>query len=221
VAVVLATWNVHGWVGADGARDPGRALDAIDGFGADVVALQEVQGTDWEALAEAAGYRVVIGLTGTLPFGNALLLRVPLVTIRRVDLSVPARERRGALDAVVELPSGPLRVVSTHFGLRASERRRQAARLAEHLDARSTDAPIALLGDFNDWTPWGRQIAPLARVVGRLSRIPTFPARRPVFPLDRAAFRGPRLAPRLRAVGSSTVRCASDHLPLRLELERR
>ena len=78
--------------------------------------------------------------------------------------------------------------------------------------------PVALLGDLNDWTPWGSQLRPLVRALGPLSRIPTFPSRRPVFPLDRAAWRTPGLHARLESIRDPRVRVLSDHLPLRLEL---
>ena len=214
--LVLVTWNVHGWVGRDGVRDPGPAFDVMRELDADVVALQEVEGGDWPARAEAAGYRPLLGPTRGGSYGNALLVRPRALRLRRHDLSVPGREPRGALDAVLETPAGPLRVVATHLGLRASERRVQARRLAHHLG--DGGVPVALLGDLNDWTPWAEQLRPLSRAVGPLSRIPTFPSRRPTLPLDRAAWRAPRRSARIHAIRTLAARRASDHLPLRLEL---
>lgn len=216
----MASWNVHGWVGSDGVRDPARTFAAIRELGADVVALQEVEGSDWEALAEERGYRSVVGCTRPLRFGNALLARTALTRIHKLDLSLPGREPRGALDVVVEHSGEAFRVVATHLGLRASERRRQAARLARHIGERDARLPLVLVGDLNDWTPWGTQLRALARRVGPLSRLRTFPSRRPVLPLDRAAWRAPRRVARLLAVRSRSVRDVSDHLPLRLELGR-
>lgn len=219
VGTVLASWNVHGWVGEDRIRNPDRTFESIRRLDADVVALQEVEGTDWETHGDSAGYTTISGPTAHRSFGNALLVRAPLVSLRRLDLSVPGREPRGALDAVVELGGDPLRVVATHLGLRASERRLQAARLAQHLQAHDAGIPTALLGDLNDWTWRGRQLAQLARVVGPFSRVPTFPSRRPILPLDRAACRTPGLAPAVHAVRCPSVRRASDHLPLRIRLD--
>lgn len=221
MSAVLASWNVHGWVGRDGRPEPARSFEVIRAFEADVIALQEVQGSDWPELADAMGYRgiVVPGAEGA--HCNALLVRGAVERVRVIDLSVPGREPRAALDAAVEAGGAALRVVATHLGLRASERRHQAERLAAELGERDTRLPLVLLGDLNDWTPRGRQLRPLARRVGPLSRLRTFPSRRPLFPLDRAAWHAPDLLARLLVVGSKHARFASDHLPLRLELSSR
>jgi endonuclease/exonuclease/phosphatase family metal-dependent hydrolase len=213
--LVLASWNVHGWVGADARREPTRCFDVIEALGADVVALQEVEGRDWEPLAVAGGFRTIVQQTKATPFGNALLSRQPEARATRVDLSVPGRERRGAIDAVLPAVGRVWRVVATHLGLRGAERRAQALRLATHLGRTDAGLPTALLGDLNDWTPWARQLAPLARRVAPFSRVRTFPSRRPVLALDRVAVRAPGATLRVEAVGHAWARDASDHLPLR------
>ncbi|HPG26319.1 MAG: endonuclease/exonuclease/phosphatase family protein [Spirochaetaceae bacterium] len=219
----LLTWNVHGWVGLDLRRDPGRIFAWLRRLGADVVGLQEVEGRDWLELARAAGYHVTTGcLPGRGDFGNALLTRAPPLRCRQIDLSVGGgREERCALDALLALGGSEtrrLRVVTTHLGLRATERRRQARRLAAHLARVDTLAPVVVMGDLNDWTPWGAQLAPLAERVGRFSRERTFPSRRPVFPLDRVACRIPGARSRVEVLRAPGLRAASDHLPLRLAL---
>lgn len=215
----VASWNVHGFVGSDGCSDPGRCLEVVERLDVDVVALQEVSGTGWEPRAESLGYHVIRGLT-RIEFGNALLVRVPAAGVARHALSLPGREERGALIAVLDTPIGPLRVATTHLGLKISERRRQAARLARILQSEPTPEPTVLVGDFNDWTPWAGQLGALERAVGPLSRLATFPSRRPVLALDRGAWSGDRLDGSIRVVRSLAARLASDHLPLRIELAR-
>lgn len=215
----LVTWNVHAWVGLDGIRDPARSLAVLQRLDADVIALQEVEGVDWEIAAADLGFHVVVQHPGDTPFGNALLSRAPAKRFTLVDLSVPGRERRGAIDAEVETGEDSLRVVTTHLGLRGFERRQQAALLARHLESEPSEQTTILLGDLNDWTPWARQLAPLARRVGPLSRNATFPSRRPALALDRVAVLSSRRAT-VTAVRDPRARVASDHLPLHVALSR-
>ncbi len=216
-AVRILSWNVHGWVGRDGRRDPERCLALVRSLEPEVVALQEVSGDQWEAVAERLGYRVVRGLT-RIEFGNALLLRLPASSIERHELSQPGREERGALALRVDAPLGPLRIVTTHLGLRVQERLRQSRRLARILRSAKDAPPTVIVGDFNDWTPWAGQLRALARAVGPFSRVPTFPSRRPLLALDRAAWDAKRITARARVAASEGARDASDHLPLEVEV---
>jgi endonuclease/exonuclease/phosphatase family metal-dependent hydrolase len=218
VRLELVTWNVHGGIGSDSKRDPRRAFAVLEQLDADIVALQEAEGSDWESLAAAAGYEVVLGHTIPRRFGNALLARPPLVRVRRLDLSVARREPRGAIDAVVRIGDESLRIVATHLGLRSWERRRQAATLADALGTTDAELPCVVVGDLNDWTPGGRQLAALRRSVGPFSRLRTFPSQRPLLALDRAAWRVPGSAAHVSRVDAAELRGISDHLPLRLEL---
>jgi endonuclease/exonuclease/phosphatase family metal-dependent hydrolase len=185
----------------------------------DVIALQEVEGVDWEIAAADLGYHAVVQHPGDTPFGNALLSRAPAKRFTLVDLSVPGRERRGAIDAEVETGEDSLRVVTTHLGLRGYERRRQAARLGDHLESEPCDLATVVLGDLNDWTPWARQLASLAERVGPFSRDLTFPSRRPVLALDRVAVLCTSRRGIVAAVRDADARIASDHLPLHVTLE--
>ncbi len=220
--VTLATWNVHAWIGRDAKRNPERCFECIQSLDVDIVALQETQGDDWHAMARACGFATVVPPETTIcarPYGNALLLRGEAKEIRYHSLSVLGREPRDAIEVECETAFGPLRVLTTHLGLGIRERRAQAKRLAR-LFRDPSDTDIALLGDLNDWTRSGRHVAPLARVFGPLSRLATFPARRPIFPLDRIAIRTTWASSRrIGVVRTEQVRSASDHLPLRAEIE--
>jgi endonuclease/exonuclease/phosphatase family metal-dependent hydrolase len=215
----VATYNVHGC--ADLARTTAvlRALDA------DVIALQEVRWRPWDALhvldelAARLGYAPLAGPTLLRPdghYGNALLTRLPVVEVKPVDLSVPGREPRGALAAVLQSPSGPLTMIATHLGLAPGERRRQMRRVLALVHKAAK--PVVLLGDLNEWFLWGRPLRWLRRHFGRTPAPATFPARWPLFALDRIWVEPVRLLERIEVHRAPPAKEASDHLPLRATL---
>jgi endonuclease/exonuclease/phosphatase family metal-dependent hydrolase len=225
VALSVATWSVHGFVGADGRRDLPRALAVLRSLDADVIALQEVDAGSgprdaFEVLGPELGLSAFAGPTLSRSggrYGNLLLTRYPVRHLAKLDLSQPGLEPRGAIDACLEVEGAPVRVVATHLGLRRSERALQARALCEALDLREGDAPPRiLLGDLNEWRrPLAATgLAPLARRFPRRTRHRTFPARAPLFALDRVAVGGDA---ELHAgvVGGRRVRAASDHLAVR------
>ncbi len=224
--LAVATWNVHRCVGADGRRDPDRVARALRALDCDVVGLQEV-----DCLAhDADGFDQLAHLAreaGALHFaagpafrrrsvttGNAVLSRRPLASKRWVDLSLPNREPRGALDVTLELDGSLVRVVCTHLGLRGAERAAQAERLLAALE-RGPEAVTVLLGDFNEWNPRGASLRHLQRAFVGARPAATFPAAWPVLPLDRVFARPEGCAVTAAAVTSDPARAASDHLPLR------
>lgn len=221
----VATYNIHACVGPDRRFDPRRVLRVIDELDADVVALQEVEsnsrGTDvLEFLTARTGMQAVAGPTmhradGT--FGNALLTRCRPVEVRRVDLSVPPYEPRGALDVVLDVHGVQVRVLATHFGLRPAERRHQArmllARVAED------PMPVMLMGDMNEWFLCGRPLRWLHAEFRESPAPATFPARFPLFALDRLWVRPHHFLKDLSAHASPAARVASDHLPLLAVIE--
>jgi endonuclease/exonuclease/phosphatase family metal-dependent hydrolase len=223
--VTLATYNVHQWEGADGRCDPERVFRVIRELDAQIVALQEVSlpsdcGPTPADLARATGLIPVSGPTlvrGEADFGNLVLTRWQPARVRRLDLSLPAREPRGALDLVYARPE--LRVLATHLGLKAYERRRQVAWLLNALD-QGPAGPAVLLGDLNEWFLWGPLMRRLARRFGATPARRTFPARLPLLPLDRIWVRPAGALRGVRVHRSSLARAASDHLPLvgRVEL---
>ena len=80
--------------------------------------------------------------------------------------------------------------------------------------------PTVLLGDLNEWRPWGG-LALSRRIAGRHLTGParaTFPARLPLLPLDRILCDVPGAVAQARAIATPEVRAASDHLPLAARL---
>jgi endonuclease/exonuclease/phosphatase family metal-dependent hydrolase len=235
--LVVATYNVHSCIGTDNRYDPDRIAAVIRELDADIVALQEVglrnrRGTLREEaayLAQATGLEWMPGLDlisrrGTC--GNLLLTRWPVKETRWIDLSVPSRQPRGALDVDISIGGRDLRVIATHLGLRLGERRRQVSQLlgaavaapAADGDAASV-APCILLGDLNEWRPWGGSLRPLVDACGPVGpALATFPSRCPVLPLDRVFALGGPLPVDARVHRSPLATVASDHLPLRTVL---
>ena len=226
-AIRVLTWNIHGFLGQDGRFDPERVHRIVSDLRPDIAAVQEVVGPD----RGVDGYRLLrTAIPGAVSveanvnrkiqgiYGQMLLSRFPISQFIKVDLSVGTREPRRAIDAVVEAPGGPMRVICTHLGLAGPERRFQIGVLCGLVDA-DPDNDILLLGDINDWRRGGIAERRLAPLLGPGTRYRTFPAAFPVFPLDRIWFR-----PHDRVIGTRVVReagLASDHLPLVADIQTR
>ncbi|HVL35195.1 MAG TPA: endonuclease/exonuclease/phosphatase family protein [Burkholderiales bacterium] len=269
----LLSWNVQWCRGLDGVVDPGRiATEARRLADPDIICLQEVAagfaelpgsaGEDQPAaLARALpGYQpfaawgvdVAAPGGGRMRFGNLLLSRLPVRQVRRHSLPWPGAEvptmPRVALEAVVEAPFGPVRVLTTHLEYYAAEHRAaQVARLAQvHAEAlarrkSATEAgpfhtPVSpasaiLCGDFNlpPDDPLHGEILRIGLVDAWQALYPGEP-HPPTFRLhEREAgqapyccdfvFVTPELAPRLRAVRVDAGNRASDHQPVIAELQ--
>ncbi len=222
----LATYNIHGAIGTDGRRDPARIARVLEELDAEAIALQEVESQQGhpgvlELLASATAMRAVAGPTMLKPdrtYGNALLTRCEIVAVQRVDLSVPAREPRGAIDVGLTCHGTTLRILATHLGLRPAERRRQIRSLLARLHA-DDSIPTVLMGDLNEWFLWGRPLRWLHRFFRQTPSPATFPSRFPMFALDRLWVAPRDRLHRLYVHASPLARRASDHLPLVAEIE--
>lgn len=224
----VASYNVHGFVGTDGARDVKRVADAIEQMDAHGVGLQEVpfertaegELAPLRLLEQLPGYRAVcapIERHDGLWHGNAFLTRHQITKFEAINLSYSQREPRTALEVELSVEGRSCRVITTHLGLRPVERRYQVRTLLEHL-AREPDALTVLLGDFNEWFLAGRPLRWLERYFGRGQALSTFPARWPVLALDRIWVHPRAHLLESRVLRSAQYRLASDHLPLVAEL---
>jgi len=228
----VASYNVHAGVGNDGKFSPERIAAVAGELGADVIGLQEVHlGNGSFAMldhvSEATGMQTVAGPTWTRPshgeFGNALLTRHKVVSARQLDLGVPGREPRGALDVVVDC-GFPMRILATHLVLRPWERREQVAKLLEALGGDESEEgamTTVLLGDINEWFLWGRPVRWLHAHFRSLHARRTFPSQWPLLALDRIWVKPFGLVRRVQAHRSPAARMASDHLPLIADIGRR
>jgi len=226
VRMRLATYNIHACIGADGRYDPDRVVRVLQELNADVVALQEVEQHPvgdmdlLQFLAAKTGYQAVAGptlLRGTRDYGNAVLTRLPIVAMQLIDLSLPRREPRGALDVTLDWHGQRLQVVATHLGLRPGERRRQVSRLLALFESGSADISV-LLGDLNEWLLWGRPLRWLRRHFTATPEPRTYPTRFPLFALDRIWVCPRNALVNIGIHDSPTARAASDHFPLKAEL---
>ncbi len=129
-ALRVATYNIHTCVGIDRRHDPARIAAVLREIDADIVSLQEVDAKSrfgrhvdqWAFLAAATGRHIVPSAASRQHrgrFGNAILTRFPALSVRSIDLSIGGYEPRSAIDVDLLVGDRVLRVVGTHFGLRA------------------------------------------------------------------------------------------------------
>jgi endonuclease/exonuclease/phosphatase family metal-dependent hydrolase len=161
----LLQWNIQWCRGMDGVVEPARiARVARELCDPDVCCFQEVavnfpalkgsSGEDQAALLAAGfpGYEAHFAWGVDVPdghrsrrrFGNLMLSRLPVQRVLRHSLPWPAHDSvpsmpRVALEAVIEAPWGPVRVVTTHLEYYSEvQRAAQVARLCEiEIEARA------------------------------------------------------------------------------------
>jgi len=161
----LLSWNIQWGRGADGRVDLARSAAAIRAAGEfDVICLQEVAcklaglagGAREDEVAFfaaafpehepvfGAGLDVPDGEGGRAYFGNLLLSRRPVGQVFRHLLPSPADPaypamQRVCVEAVVDAPWGPLRVMSTHLEYYSQRQRRAQVEALRALQAQAAD----------------------------------------------------------------------------------
>ncbi|AFM25335.1 endonuclease/exonuclease/phosphatase family protein [Desulfomonile tiedjei] len=226
--ISIASYNVHAWNGMDRSYNPRRIIQVLDELKADVIALQEACFPENEAfsrlmqdITKTTGLELIAGPTfcrNGENFGNVLLTRYPVSRLRRLDLSVRSREPRGALDVDLDVNGTILRVVATHLGLRASERRAQVDILLESLSIGHVQYTV-VMGDFNIWSPLSPAKHRLTKRLGKGPTLATYPTMFPLFALDRIFVRPKKILKEFTVHKSVTAKIASDHLPIKAVLE--
>jgi endonuclease/exonuclease/phosphatase family metal-dependent hydrolase len=229
MAILTAlSYNIHECVGLDRRRDPRRIARVITDSGAQIVGLQEVH-SELNGADELHQMNFLAGMTGlqAVPgpalerrnghYGNVLLTSGQVQAVRKLDLSFPGREARGAIDADVILDGENLRVIVTHLGLLPAERRFQVEKLLQALK-QDLGRMVIVLTDFNEWLPIGRPLRWIHTQLGKTALVRTFPATFPVFALDRIWVSPASALVEVRAIRDSVTRVASDHLPLKATL---
>ncbi|EGL53060.1 metal-dependent hydrolase [Methylophaga aminisulfidivorans MP] len=218
----LASYNIHACIGTDGHFDPFRIVDVIREIDADIIALQEVEHhmvNDIDLLDFIAQQTGMIGIAGPTMFresrhyGNAVLSKYPLSSHELIDLSLAPHEPRGAIQLRLEIEQHQLVIMTTHFGLKPTERQYQVEKLLSRLGEHEVDTAV-LMGDLNEWFLWGRTLRRLKAYFDTTPSRKSFPSFFPVFALDRIWVHPRQHLLSLDIHKSSLAKKASDHLPV-------
>jgi len=223
VRLRVVVYNVRGF------RDGVDAVsDVVGPCEPDVLLLQESDGRrTLRRFAKRAGLRPATDPPSPLRrrVKNAVLVRPPWRVVSRRLHRFERSARfypRGAL--VAQLGRSGLRawVVSVHFGLSPSERRRHAEELTDL--AASLGGPVVIGGDLNS----GDQERSVAWIADRYWDAwaqagegdgSTFPARDPSARIDYLFVSEPVRVASVAVMASPDARRASDHLPVVADLE--
>ncbi len=225
----IASYNIHSCKGIDGVYDTSRTSDVILEIGARIVGLQEVDtgycfihtSKQLIEIQEKTGFEAVSGVTlknKNGSYGNALLTDLPIGEVKLYNISIRKREPRGVIDAEINYKGASIRVLVTHLGLKIRERKEQTAAVMNILD-KKPEMPTVLMGDVNEWNPFGYAVRKFNRKMGRTPLNRTFHTLLPLFALDRIW-----AAPRKIIIGPAVHRSrvaakASDHFPVKAELK--
>lgn len=220
VELRLLTYNVRG------VRAGSPAVARVIGSARpDVVCVQEAPvALRWRSraadLARRSGLYVVSG--GRPAAGNLLLCaaRVDVVSAGDHLLSrSPGLAARGCTAAVLRIGGIDVGVVGTHFGLRASERRRHAAEVAAIVDQlhEAGATAVVVAGDLNSApsaAEWGPLFERLRDTAPNDAPWSTYPARAPASRID-VVLAGPEVVvSACGLVDHVDVSRASDHRPV-------
>ncbi|MGB5864033.1 MAG: endonuclease/exonuclease/phosphatase family protein [Sulfitobacter sp.] len=228
------TWNVHRAKGQDGVIGPVRVVDAIGtalaSHATDVLALQEADG-ECRPHARILDVARITELTSLISvhdnpalrwgpqsdgFLGTILFVHPRFEKTHADvIDLPGHCHRGAISVEVEGDRKVFRIVSAHLSLSQPLRIIQMRIIGQYMRRRPRMQTI-LLGDLNEWRPWGG-LALSEKTLGTKLRGParaTFPTSRPFLPLDRILTDAPGTVQDVRVIDTVETNLASDHRPL-------
>ncbi|MGC5327559.1 endonuclease/exonuclease/phosphatase family protein [Brevibacillus sp. SYSU BS000544] len=155
----VATYNIRGCRNDEGLADVKAIADEIRELDPDILALQEVdEGLPRSGFVDQAKelsrlLQMNYAFSPTINFvvgayGNAVLSKYPIQNVESIALP-SSREPRGVMKVTVDANGSPVTLYTTHFGLKASERKQQADTLYQLLQKEQNTEPTILLGDFN------------------------------------------------------------------------
>ena len=225
--LTFGSYNIHKAVGIDRKRDADRIIRVLHELDADVVALQEADlrfGTraavlprDW---LEEGGWQLVplaMHPGGMAWHGNAIIARRGIAIVDAAPITLPSLEPRGAVHARFAKDGREFDVVGMHLDLSGLLRRRQIETVCAVM--RHGEGPAVLLGDLNEWSPRGGALRAFVRDWTVLDPGRSFPGRNPLAALDRIVHSRHWRCSAVSVHHSALAVTASDHLPVRAELE--
>jgi len=203
---------------------------AIVPHGPDVLALQEADGEcrPHARIIDVARIAQMTGLTymhdtpdlrwgpdsdGFL--GTILFVTPHMQPTHRDVIDLPGHCHRGAISIETSCEGRACRIVSAHLSLTQVLRVAQMRIIGQYLRRRPKMQTI-LLGDLNEWRPWGG-LAFAPRLLGTRLKGParaTFPTARPVLPLDRILTDTGGSVQDIQVIDTPATNAASDHRPL-------
>ena len=227
----------------DRKYNPARTAKQIAGFHADIIALQEVDvGHRRSGYINQAAY-IADHLDMSFDFftlkespsgryGLAILSRFPIHDLNcgclPAAFAAKSVENRGVMMARIASPLGHLRVLNTHLGLRAKDRKLQAAALAGSrwvCNDPASNVPVILCGDFNSgpgsvvYKTLSRHLADIQKVYkNRRYPRPTFASWLPVRRIDHIFISRHFSVKNVKVPMDYETRMVSDHLPLYVEI---
>lgn len=241
----VLTVNTHKGFNATNRRFVLHELrEAVRAVDADIVFLQEVQGTNrrnlervarwpqaphYEFIADELWPQFAYGRNAVYPHGdhgNAVLSKYPIVAHTNHDVSIDGHEARGLLHCTLRLPQdgSTVHAICVHLGLSEGHRRRQLDLLCATVRREVPDGePLVVAGDFNDWRDKANPVLErglnlrevYVHAHGRAAR--TFPAHFPLLRLDRIYVRDARAHKPLPLPRRPWAHL-SDHAPLAAEI---
>ncbi|WP_375568197.1 endonuclease/exonuclease/phosphatase family protein [Seohaeicola saemankumensis] len=233
-ALDCVSWNIHRGRGQDGRIDPDRTahvlLSEVLVPRTAVLVLQEADEEcrphrgvlDIGRIEDQSGLRHVHRTEASRwgpdshGFLGVIVFLAPDIEVQDIALlDLPGHCHRGAV--VVDATRGghAFRVIGTHLSLGQPLRIAQMRVIGQHLRRRSPRQNL-LIGDLNEWRPWGG-LAMSPRLLGQSlfgTAKASFPVARPILPLDRILTSAPGRVEDMRALDGPGIRIASDHRPV-------
>lgn len=228
--ITVVSYNIHFAISRSGSVELGRIADELRRWGADVVALQEVDDTRSRSgyIDQAEWLAGELGMTATYAaaeehgdgsYGNAVLSRFPVVSAESFRLPAVGSgltNPRVLLRTVVDVDGFELAVDSTHFS--------NTSDTSDNLQARRTvelaTEPRIVMGDLNTsphdpaYSILRSGLVDAWELVG-IGKGRTYPTWNPVGRIDYALYAG-----ELRPVGADVLTSSvSDHSALRTRFE--